>query len=142
ALTASRVVIDKVAANPQIEVLTRVSPAAFSGSGHLETVELQDAASGETRVLRPSGVFVFIGLTPNTALVRDLVKTDERGFIVSSPTLETSVPGIFVAGDCRAGSTKQAASAAGEGAAVALAIRAYVEPRAGGMPTAEMAVAT
>jgi thioredoxin reductase (NADPH) len=63
-----------------------------------------------------------------------VVDVDERGFIISSPTLETSLSGVFVAGDCRAGSTKQAASAAGEGAAVALAIRRYVEPLAGGMP--------
>ncbi|HLZ72474.1 MAG TPA: FAD-dependent oxidoreductase [Dehalococcoidia bacterium] len=138
ALTASRVVVEKVEANPRIDVLTSVSPAAFSGEGHLEAVELKDVDSGQTRTITPAGVFVFIGLSPNTALVRELVNTDERGFIVSSPTLETSVPGIFVAGDCRAGSTKQAASAAGEGAAVALAIRAYVEPRAGGMPRAGM----
>ncbi len=140
-LTASRVVVDKVEASPQIDVLTNVSPAAFSGEGHLEAVELKDVSTGQTRTIMPAGVFVFIGLSPNTALVRDLVKTDERGFIVSSPTLETSVAGIFVAGDCRAGSTKQAASAAGEGAAVALAIRTYVEPRAGGMPEPEMAAA-
>ncbi len=140
ALTASRVVVEKVAAHPQVEVLTNVSPSAFRGEGHLEAVELTDAGGG-TRTLRPAGVFVFIGLSPNTGLVQELVETDERGFILSSPTLETSVPGIFVAGDCRAGSTKQAASAAGEGAAVALAIRAYIQPRAGGMPKPEMAAA-
>jgi thioredoxin reductase (NADPH) len=140
-LTASRVVVEKIEAHPQIEVLTNVSPAAFRGDGHLEAVELKDVRTGETRTLQPAGVFVFIGLSPNTALVQELVGTDERGFIVSSPTLETSVPGVFVAGDCRAGSTKQAASAAGEGAAVALAIRAYIQPRAGGMPNPELAAA-
>jgi thioredoxin reductase (NADPH) len=74
---------------------------------------------------------VFIGLSPNTGFVRDLVKSDEQGFIVTHASLETSVPGIFAAGDCRAGSTKQAASAAGEGAAVALGIRQYITPRVG-----------
>jgi thioredoxin reductase len=63
----------------------------------------------------------------------------ERGFIVTGPNLETSVPGIFAAGDCRRGSTKQAASAAGEGAAVALGIRQYLEPRV--QNPAEMATA-
>ena len=72
-------------------------------------------------------MFVFIGLTPNTQFVRDLVDIDERGFIQTDGTLQTSVEGVFAAGDCRAGSTKQAASAAGEGAAAALAIRRYVE---------------
>ena len=77
---------------------------------------------------------MFIGLSPNTALVKNLVDLDPQGFVVTDPGLMTSAPGIFAAGDCRAGSTKQAASAAGEGAAAAIAIRRYVEPLAGGMP--------
>src|SRR5262249_33949458 len=111
-LTASKVVVEKVEENPQIEVLRNVVAAEFKGDGHLETVVLKDTRSGELRELHPAGVFVFIGLSPNTALVKDLVELDEREFVVASPTLETSVHGIFVAGDCRAGSTKQAASAA------------------------------
>ena len=63
---------------------------------------------------------------------------DERGFIETDVGLQTSMPGVFAAGDCRAGSTKQAASAAGEGAAVALAIRRYIQPLAGGMPDPKM----
>jgi thioredoxin reductase (NADPH) len=81
-----------------------------------------------------AAAFVFIGLSPNTAAVADLVKLDRDGFVVTDPGLMTSAPGIFAAGDCRAGSTKQAASAAGEGAAAAIAIRRYVEPLSGGMP--------
>ena len=86
-------------------------------------------------MLTPAGVFVFIGLSPNAQLLRDLVDVDAQGFVKTDLTLQTSVPGLFAAGDVRAGSTKQAASAAGEGAAAALAIRAYLEPRAGGRPT-------
>jgi thioredoxin reductase (NADPH) len=92
---------------------------------------LKNTKNGELTELHPQGVFVFIGLTPNSAFVSNLVDTDERGFILTDGTLQTSVPGIFAAGDARMGSTKQAASAAGEGAAVALAIRRYIEPRAG-----------
>jgi thioredoxin reductase (NADPH) len=88
---------------------------------------LRDVASDETREIDPEGVFVFIGLTPNTQLVADLVELDEFGFIKTDIGLQTSVPGIFAAGDARAGSTKQAASAAGEGAAVALSIRRHLE---------------
>jgi thioredoxin reductase (NADPH) len=132
-LSASKVVVEKVEESPQITVLPNVAPAEFRGDGHLEAVVLKDTRSGETRELNPAAVFVFIGLSPNTGVVKDLVALDERGFVTSSPTLETSVHGIFVAGDCRAGSTKQAASAAGEGAAVALAIRRYLEEHASGM---------
>jgi thioredoxin reductase (NADPH) len=134
ALSASKVVVEKVEENPKIDVITEVTPAEFRGNDRLETVVLKNVKSGELSEVKPSGVFVFIGLSPNSELVRDLVEVDERGFIVTDGTLMTSVPGIFAAGDVRQGSTKQAASAAGEGAAVALAIRRYVEPFAGGMP--------
>jgi thioredoxin reductase (NADPH) len=137
-LTASKVVAEKVESHPRIDVLTNVAPAAFKGNGKLEAVVLRDTRSGDTREVRPDGVFVFIGLTPNTAIVKDLIELDERGFVVADMGLQTSVPGIFAAGDCRQGSTKQAASAAGEGAAAALAIRRYVEPLASGIPDREM----
>ncbi|MBI2761374.1 MAG: FAD-dependent oxidoreductase, partial [Chloroflexi bacterium] len=133
-LSASKVVVEKVEETPTIELTTSATPAEFRGEGKLQTVVLRDTRTGELREEHPAGVFVFIGLTPNTALVQGMVEVDERGFIVTDPTLQTSVSGLFAAGDCRAGSTKQAASAAGEGAAVALAIRRYVEPFASGMP--------
>jgi thioredoxin reductase (NADPH) len=139
-LSASKVVVQKVQEHPQIEVLPNSIPAEFKGNTRLETVALRDAQSGELREIKPGGVFVFIGLTPNTGIVKDVVKLDERGFIVTDGMLQTNVPGIFAAGDCRADSTKQAASAAGEGAAVALAIRRYVEPLTSGLPRASMRV--
>lgn len=133
-LSASRVVVDKIAVHPRIDVITGASPVELRGSGRLESVTLRDNRTGMTRELTPDGIFVFIGLTPNSSIVKGLVEMDAAGFIVTDASLATSVPGIFAAGDCRLGSTKQAASAAGEGAAVALGIRRYVEPLAGAMP--------
>ena len=72
------------------------------------------------------GVFVFVGVMPNNELIKDRAELDGTGF-VCAPNMMTSYPGIFVAGDVRAGSTKQAASAAGEGASAALAIREYLK---------------
>jgi thioredoxin reductase (NADPH) len=137
-LSASKVVVEKVQEQPRIDVLTNVTPAEFRGNGRLQAVVLKDTRTGELREINPAGVFVFIGLTPNTDIVKDLVARDQWGFIATDGMLTTSVPGIFAAGDCRQGSTKQAASAAGEGAAVALAIRRYIEPRAGGRPGTDM----
>ena len=133
-LTASKVVIDKVKESEKIELLTNVTAAEFRGESKLETVVLKDSRTGHVRELHPAGVFVFIGLTPNTEIVKSFVSLDEWGFIITDPMLQTNIAGVFAAGDCRAGSTKQAASAAGEGAAAALMIRHYVEPLAGGMP--------
>ncbi|CAN5608164.1 hypothetical protein BH23CHL5_BH23CHL5_06840 [soil metagenome] len=133
-LSASRVVREKIAASPKIEVLTSVEPVDFSGKSRLERVALENSQSGDTRVIEPDGVFVFVGLSPNTEMLRGVVELDERGFVITDQAMQTNVPGIFAAGDCRSGSTKQAASAVGEGAAAALAIRPYVEPRQGNRP--------
>lgn len=138
-LSASKVVVEKVNDNPKIQVITSSSPSEFVGKSRLEAVRLKNLETGGETELQPAGVFVFIGLTPNTDLVRHLVHTDERGFVLTGVGMETNLPGVFAAGDCRAESTKQAASAAGEGAAAALAIRRYVEPLAGGRPGREMA---
>ncbi len=128
-LSASKVVAEKVAENPKLTVMPNMTVAEFRGKTKLESVLLKNTKTGAFSEIQPAGVFVFIGLTPNTAFVQDLVATDDLGFVVTDGALETNVPGIFAAGDCRIGSTKQAASAAGEGAAVALGIRRYIEPR-------------
>jgi len=136
-LSASRVVVEKVNENPAMDVIVNSSPVEFKGDGRLGAVVIEDQATKERRELNPAGVFVFIGLSPNTGLVKDLVEVDRQGFVMTDPALQTNVLGVFAAGDCRAGSTKQAASAAGEGAAVALSIRRYLEPFASGMPRRE-----
>ena len=126
-LTASKVVIAKVDENEALSVRPRTTVAEFKGETTLSSVVLRDVASGELTEEPFDGAFIFIGLSPNTDVVKDLVELDEQGFIVTDVGLQTSAPGVFAAGDVRAGSTKQAASAAGEGAAVALGIRRYLE---------------
>ncbi len=138
ALSASKVVVEKVHMHPRMTVLTNATPAEFRGTDKLQTVVVRDTRTGDVRELHPDGVFVFIGLSPNTALVKGVAMLDAQGFVCTDGMLQTDVPGLFAAGDCRAGSTKQAASAAGEGAAVALAIRRYIEPLTSGMPTPAM----
>ncbi|HKV84401.1 MAG TPA: FAD-dependent oxidoreductase [Ktedonobacterales bacterium] len=136
-LSASKVVVEKVQENPKMAIVPNTTPIAFRGDKKLRAVLVRDTQTGEERELTPEGVFVFIGLTPNTEIVREQVTLDAQGFIIADMALQTSMPGVFAAGDCRAGSTKQAASAAGEGAAAALAIRRYIEPLASGMPERE-----
>jgi thioredoxin reductase (NADPH) len=133
ALSASKVVVQKVEENPALSVRTQTTVAAFKGDGKLSSVVLDHAGALSEEAF--DGVFVFIGLSPNTDLVKGLVDLDDQGFVTTDAGLQSSVPGIFAAGDVRAGATKQAASAAGEGAAVALGIRRYVEARgSGGRP--------
>ena len=73
------------------------------------------------------GVFVFVGLKPNTGFLHGIVELDEIGMIKTNESLETNIPGVFAAGDVRSGATMQIASAVGEGATAALTIRKYLE---------------
>lgn len=127
-LKASQVAVDKIAEKPSIEPVFNIEVVALKGTHKLDEVLVKDRTTGVTRVLepKPAGLFVFIGLTPNTGFLPDTIKKDEQGFIITSATLETSMPGVYAAGDVRLDSTKQAASAAGEGATAALMIRDYL----------------
>ncbi|HUH96587.1 MAG TPA: FAD-dependent oxidoreductase [Anaerolineales bacterium] len=125
---ASRILQDKVAEKSNMHVILNHGVRELRGKNRLEAVVLQDRASGETKESFYDGVFVFVGMTPNNDLLKDKAELDTHGFVIA-PHMMTSVPGVFVAGDIRAGSTKQAASAAGEGASAALAIRDYLKSR-------------
>ena len=123
-LTASKIYHDKVMNHPKIEVRFNTSVKKFVGKKHLEGLVVETAAGEET--LRPAAAFVFIGLKPNTDFVKGTIDLTKEGFI-DAPEFATSRRGVFAAGDARAGSTKQVASAVGEGAAAALAVRHYLE---------------
>ncbi len=124
---ASQILQEQVAQKPNMKVITNHAVSGFKGARRLEAIYVKDRATGEEKEWHYDGVFVFIGLTPNSQLVKGKVETDAAGFIVTDKTLMTSWPGLFAAGDVRTGSTKQAASAAGEGATAALMIRAYLK---------------
>ena len=130
-LTATKLLQDKVMVTPRMEVLLNREVVEFrpkdDGSGKLGAVVLEDRESGATEELHPAGAFVFIGLDPNTGFVKGSIDLDDRGLIVTDMGLQTSMPGVFAAGDVRSGSTKQLASAVGEGAAAAIGIRRYLE---------------
>jgi len=90
-----------------------------------------DTASGKKVDFPTDGVFVFVGLMPNSQPLRQSpIKLDEIGFVITDQHLQTEMPGVFAAGDIRCGATMQIASAAGEGATAALKIREYLEGRA------------
>jgi thioredoxin reductase (NADPH) len=125
---ASRLLQDKVSAHPKMTLLLNTEIIGFtkSATGKFAAVGLRSESGDETE--HPAAAaFVFVGLEPNTGWLDGMVVLDQFGFIVTDRMLQTSVPGIFAAGDVRAGSTKQLASAVGEGAAVALQIRHHLD---------------
>lgn len=126
-LSASKVASDKAQESPEIKVRFNTEVVEFKGQkNHLDTVIIKDRQSGALSELSVPGIFLFVGLTPNSQSFKDLVKLDKQGFIMTDLAFQTSTPGVFAAGDVRSGSTKQLVSAAGEGAAAALAIREYL----------------
>ena len=125
-MSASSLVVDKVLEHPKIEVRFNARVTEICGNGSLGFIRFRDATTDVIEQLDAGAVFVFIGLTPNTEWLPDEIERDEYGFVETGQNLASSMPGVFAAGDLRKGSTKQAASAAGEGATAALMIREYL----------------
>jgi thioredoxin reductase (NADPH) len=125
-LTATKVAQEKALSHPQVSVRYRTAVTEFRGEDKLAGVVLRDVTTDVQEEIHPAGVFVFVGLEPNTTFLRDSVMLTDRRFIPTSPTFETNLRGVFAAGDARDGSTKQLVSAAGEGATAALMVRQFL----------------
>lgn len=126
-LRASQILKEKVLSSPKMGVRYYTEVKELCGVKRLESVVLRNNQTGEEQEVSPAGVFVFIGLDPNTQWLKGTLDLDKYGFVLTGKTLETSIPGVFAAGDVRADSTKQVAGAAGEGATAALMVRAYLQ---------------
>jgi thioredoxin reductase (NADPH) len=141
----SEYLVRQIEDRDDIEVLLNTNVVSVEGDEHLERITMKNAATGETRSAPAHSLFVFIGAAPKTNWLDGVVERDERGFIVSGPDLmhdgkrpkgwrpdrdpfllETSVPGIFVAGDVRHGSVKRCASAVGEGSIAIQFVHQYM----------------
>ena len=127
ALKTAPLVVDKIRDNDKIEVRYNTEIRQLDGASRLEGLVIGERGSEATETLDPAAVFLFVGLTPNSGWLPDAVERTEHGFLHTDKTLQTSIPGVFAAGDVRAGATNQAASAAGEGATVALMVREYLK---------------
>ena len=150
-LAASRVALDKVnEQNSRVHVRYHTEVDAIEGeNSKLKTLKILNTETGETDELHPAAAFIFIGQLPNTPFLKDYAELDSYGFVMTGHDIihakktmvmeplpfETSVPGIFAAGDVRHGSTKQVASAVGEGAAASISIREFLR-RSEGMAVA------
>jgi thioredoxin reductase (NADPH) len=128
-LRGSKLLQDKVYAHPKMSVKLNEAVQSFvaNESGQLSAVELENVLTKERTQHSAKGAFIFIGLDPNTEWLNGAVELDERKFIKTDQLFATSAAGVFASGDVRSGSTKQLASAVGEGAAVAIQIRYFLD---------------
>ena len=142
----SHYLVQQVAGLPAIKVRTGTQVAEAHGTDHLEGLTLRDSKTGESETVDAQWLFIFIGAAPLTGWLDGVVWRDDRGFVLTGPDLliggqvpagwpldrppyhlETSVPGIFAAGDVRAESAKRVASAVGEGAMAVMLVHRYLE---------------
>jgi thioredoxin reductase (NADPH) len=144
--TMSYYLVQQIEDVPTIRVRTTTRVEGAHGSDHLESLTLRDTSSGETELVDAQRMFVFIGAEPRTAWLDGVVRRDDHGFVLTGPDLlddgrpppswtqdrlpyhlETSVPGVFAAGDVRSESAKRVASAVGEGAMAVMLAHRYLE---------------
>ena len=130
-LKASQLLQDKVRAHSQFVVHTNTEVTELRGrAGKLTEIVARDRATGEEMRWTPAAAFVFIGLTANSGFLNGALRLDQWGFIETDAAFESSLPGLFAAGDVRAGSTKQLGSAVGDGIAALLQVREYLKEHA------------
>jgi thioredoxin reductase (NADPH) len=141
--TMAAYLVDRIATTTNIQVCNGVEVVEARGDGHLEQLGLRDVAGGATRAMDVAALFVYIGVAPRTEAFAGFVELDEKSFVVTGPDLsrrkvawplerdplmfETSVPGVFAAGDVRSGSNRRIAMAVGEGSAAIHSVHRYLQ---------------
>jgi thioredoxin reductase (NADPH) len=124
---ATPVVQDKVFAEPNIDFIWNTVVKEIQGDTFVRGLKIVDVKSGKESLLEVDGVFIAIGLIPNTAYLKGTVDMDEKGSVIVNDRMETSVPGIFAAGDIRSNSIRQVIAAAGDGAVAAVSASNFIE---------------
>jgi len=119
-LTASKILQERVLANPKMKICCGTKIEAIIGDDQVKELKLLNVLTSERTTLQVGGLLVRIGLEPNTSYLKGLLSLDSEGYVLVNEQLETSIPGIFAAGDIRHGSARQIATAVGDGVTAAL----------------------
>ena len=128
----SQYLIEAIGSTPNLDVRYTTEVSRAHGEGRLERLELLDTASGKTETVEAAALVVLIGAVPHTAWLPDEIARDDWGYVLTGPAagavrpLETSLPGVFAAGDVRAASVKRVAAAVGDGALAVSGVHAYL----------------
>lgn len=132
---ASKIVQERVFANPKIEVVwDTVVDEVVGADGLMTLARLRHLPSRKASDLVATGIFIFIGFTPNTGIIKEHVEHDAAGYLVTDSNMQTSVPGLFAAGDVRAQLTRQVTTAVGDATTAAIAVEKFLTARKSGQP--------
>lgn len=125
-LRASKILQDKAFADPKVAFLWDTVVEEIAGDAMMRTLKLRNVKSGDQSVFEADGVFIYVGLSPNTDCVKGILSLDDAGNVITNDTMETNVPGILAAGDIRHNSGRQVVIAAGDGATAALSAEKFL----------------
>jgi thioredoxin reductase (NADPH) len=131
---ASKILQERLFANPKIEVVWNSVAEEVLGDeqGLMKGLRVRDVESGETSMLDVTGCFVFVGFRPNTGIIDGHFDHDPMGYIVTDNMMQTSIPGLFAAGDLRSQLTRQVTTAVGDATTAAIAVEKYLKARSEG----------
>ena len=118
--------VQEALANPRIQVLLGHEPRGFHGETVLERLEVEELATKERKTLRTDGVFVFIGMVPRTDLLAPYVSLAQGGYVETTESMETQLPGVYAAGDIRVKRFRQITTAVADGTIAALAAQKHL----------------
>ena len=127
-LRASKILQQRIFENPKVEMIwdTVVERIEGDPNGGMHSLVLRNTKTDVTSTLAATGIFIFIGFRPNTGIIDTHFDHDEMGYIRTDTNMETSVRGLFAAGDLRAQLTRQVTTAAGDGTTAAIAVEKYL----------------
>ncbi len=130
-LRASKILQQRLFENPKIEVIWNTVVDRIEGDeqGLVGTLRLRNVNTCEERDLAATGAFIFVGFRPNTGIIADHVKHDAMGYLLTDVNMETSIPGLFAAGDLRSQLTRQVTTAVGDATTAAIAVEKYLKSR-------------
>lgn len=116
-------VVGELEKNDKVTFVMNSLPVSINGDKGVDSISIKNKETGKDELIEVEGVFIFVGVEPNTEFLRGVVEMDEGGFIKTDVDMRTSVPTIFAAGDVRSGNVRQIAAACGEGTVAALSVR-------------------
>ena len=132
---ASKIVQQRVFANAKIEIVYDTVVDEIAGKDGLMThARIRNLKSGATADLVATGIFIFVGFKPNTGILSGHIEHDASGYLLTDANMQTSVPGLFAAGDVRAQLTRQVTTAVGDATTAAIAVEKYLTARKNGQP--------
>lgn len=126
-LRATKILQERAFANDKIEILWDTVATGVDGFFGIDGVHVKNVKTGEEKTLKADGCFIWVGTTPNTQFLNDSLDTDTYGFIRADARMQTSIPGVFAAGDVRDTPLRQVSTAVGDGAIAAVSAEHYLE---------------